>query len=442
MPRLHTSTNITAEVREDLRCGLTVREALQHGRQLTDRPDSWTEGYVRRIYDQLQSSNSIDSSRRDSRLTAIQRQFFTHQDSRLTAIQRQFFTHQSRQTVQQPTQSQVQDQSTSNQQPASNLSQNFDPPSSLDSNFYRRRTHQRRPRPMVEPTDEPEAARRAEAFEINTDNFDTHLTFGIEIEFLRPLAMSHSRLASKLVAAGIETHAESYNHDERNRDRNGNTTRNYWKIVTDGSVVSHLRDYEGHNEIVSPILKGINGLKQIEIVCRVLTENNIKVNKSCGLHVHHGCRNITGSIVDQIARNALVIYHKYQSKFNKMMPQSRRNNQYSRSFSSSELRTLRNGTLQCTRTRYKVINIESFWRHGTLEFRQHSGTIEFAKIINWIKITQSVVIQSKRLSDSNVDIWNYEFRKFETELNFSREIKNYIQNRITKFETVPVAAAA
>jgi Putative amidoligase enzyme len=33
----------------------------------------------------------------------------------------------------------------------------------------------------------------------------------------------------------------------------------------------------------------------------------------------------------------------------------------------------------------------AFWRHGTVEFRHHSGTVEADKIINWVSLTQHLL---------------------------------------------------
>ena len=289
---------------------------------------------------------------------------------------------------------------------------------------------QPRPRPVIEPTDE---ATGTSAFNLNVIDFDQQATFGVEIEFLRPSSLTHSNIARKLTAIGIETQTEAWNHDDEHRDRNGLLTRTYWKMSTDGSVHSHLSGYEGRNELVSPILKGVEGLKQIEKVCKVLVENNCMVNKTCGLHVHHGCKHMHGRLAEKVARNALVVYHKYRSTFDKIMPKSRRNNQYAHHLTPNEIRLLRD-RLECTTNRYRVVNIQSFWRHGTLEFRQHSGTLEFPKIVNWIKLTQKIMAKAKELV--NNDIWNYQFREFDVELGLQTELKTYIENRIQKFAMV------
>ena len=92
--------------------------------------------------------------------------------------------------------------------------------------------------------------------------------FGIEIEAYN---CSRERLARELREADIEVTVESYNH----------TTRPHWKLVTDSSI-------NGNDtfELVSPILVGEAGLRELEKVCWVLDLCDMKVNGSCGLHVH------------------------------------------------------------------------------------------------------------------------------------------------------------
>ena len=47
-------------------------------------------------------------------------------------------------------------------------------------------------------------------------------------------------------------------------------------------------------------------------------------------------------------------------------------------------------------SRYFKLNVQSYWRHGTVEFRQHSGTVEFGKIRNWLLFCARLVDFSKR----------------------------------------------
>lgn len=100
--------------------------------------------------------------------------------------------------------------------------------------------------------------------------------FGIELEMHGATAQ---RVARELTAAGVPTVAEGYNH----------TTRSHWKVVTDSSI----RDGAGRTtpyglELVSPILQGEDGLRQVRTVCEVVTRLGLKVNESTGFHVHDG----------------------------------------------------------------------------------------------------------------------------------------------------------
>lgn len=97
--------------------------------------------------------------------------------------------------------------------------------------------------------------------------FNRH--FGIEIEAYN---CTRERLARELTAAGINVQVEGYNHTNY---------RDHWKLVTDSSL-------NGDNsfELVSPILQGEQGLEEVEKVCWVLELCDVRVNDSCGLHVH------------------------------------------------------------------------------------------------------------------------------------------------------------
>jgi hypothetical protein len=56
-----------------------------------------------------------------------------------------------------------------------------------------------------------------------------------------------------------------------------------WNAQHDGSLHTSLPGYAGV-EIVSPILKGADGLRQIAEVCTWLAAKNARVNETCGFH--------------------------------------------------------------------------------------------------------------------------------------------------------------
>lgn len=211
--------------------------------------------------------------------------------------------------------------------------------------------------------------------------------FGIEIE---AYGVNMRVVESAIRAAGVTVEVEGYNH----------STRRHWKIVTDGSLTGG----QGF-EVVSPVLKGEAGIAEFKKVCEALATTGAKINSSCGLHVHFDARALSMNDWKNLYKN----YINLETEFDSIMPVSRRanNNTYCKSL------TYKNNTQAATfeaidraetvaqlsslvaGTRYVKVNAESFMRHGTVEFRQHSGTIEFEKISNWVKICGNLIDKSK-----------------------------------------------
>lgn len=203
--------------------------------------------------------------------------------------------------------------------------------------------------------------------------------FGIEIELY---GVNKTALNAEINRLGVTCDIERYNH----------TTRGHWKIVTDASISGTRGDA---CEIVSPILKGADGLEQLMKVCQALKTCRALINKSCGLHVHFDANNFQLKTWKNIYKN----YINFEATIDSMMPNSRRgnNNRYCKSLLNS-LNTKSNAFSKIdaarniegiakavtNRSRYAKVNAESYFRHGSIEFRQHSGTIEYTKMENWI----------------------------------------------------------
>jgi hypothetical protein len=208
-------------------------------------------------------------------------------------------------------------------------------------------------------------------------------TFGVEIE---AFGVTRDALLTELRAQGLEAASEGYNH----------TTRNHWKIVSDGSVT-------GANgfELVSPVLRGCEGLADLERACRALRICGAQVNNSCGLHVHFGARDLRIEHLRQVVRNYLVL----EPTIDSLMPSTRRanNNRYCQGLlrgrtlaaaerellaaaTTTELATAANGN-----SRYYKVNLQSFPLHGTVEFRQHSGSTDYEKISMWVKMLHNLI---------------------------------------------------
>lgn len=207
--------------------------------------------------------------------------------------------------------------------------------------------------------------------------FSFNRTFGIELEIYNA---SKETLVREFAAQGITLVSEEYNY----------ATRNHWKIVRDGSISG-----SNGNEIVSPILQGMNGIDQIKKVTIALLRSNANVNKSCGFHVHFGASDFNVQDFKNLAKSHINI----EKMFDSIVPDSRRANKntYCKSLTSvlsSKAAVITqidraNSISDITRlfhTRYLKLNFQSFTRQGTVEVRHHSGTVTFSKIKSWILI--------------------------------------------------------
>jgi hypothetical protein len=107
-----------------------------------------------------------------------------------------------------------------------------------------------------------------------------------------------------------------------------------WRATYDGSLTS------GGVEVVSPILRGEDGMNQIRRVCGVLSNLGATVNSSCGMHVH---LDVNGLSVDTVKR-FLAGYVDNQHVMDGLVAGSRRSNTYCRPWGETEKRRALNAT--------------------------------------------------------------------------------------------------
>lgn len=220
--------------------------------------------------------------------------------------------------------------------------------------------------------------------------------FGIEIEFV---GASLSDVERRLRDAGIDAHREGYNH----------VTRPYWKLVTDASL-SHHSGLTG--ELVSPILKGAEGFAELRRVCDVLNGiDGLTVNRSCGLHVHLDCQDMTVAEIAKVFER----YADYENQIDLLLPRSRRGEaRWCRSISNHKnlIKTATSKEGQAYALgRYFKVNLTNIATRGAMEFRQHSGTTDYRKISNWVLflmqfVEASIAIASNIASAPKVRLYN------------------------------------
>jgi len=211
-------------------------------------------------------------------------------------------------------------------------------------------------------------------------------TFGVEIECYNAPRES---LLNAARANGLAMQSENYNHDDN---------RHYYKLVSDSSI--HGNDPV---ECVSPILKGgASGFNSLKSCCTALKQIGARVNFSTGLHVHVG-----GGISENQYINTFINYFYLENVIDTFMPQSRHDNTYAAGIHHSNQRgNVLISDLLSAQTiddvyrafrcdRYFKINVCSWGRHQTIEFRQHNGTTNYKKIRMWATFCLKLVAWSK-----------------------------------------------
>jgi hypothetical protein len=203
--------------------------------------------------------------------------------------------------------------------------------------------------------------------------------FGIEIEFICPV--KRSTIFQKLVAKGIKVvSSDNYasNYHQKNNDYSN------WMLASDSSVRESGND--GH-ELTSPPLIGEEGMRQLKIVLEVLSSFKAKINRTCGLHVHHE--------VDRLMdRNSLAkMFVKYQSALYAVISKNRESNHYCKPLPENFFKIANpNGDRG---QRYYGLNFLPVDK-GHIEFRLHHGSICYAEIRNWVILTQRLVEVSQK----------------------------------------------
>ena len=277
----------------------------------------------------------------------------------------------------------------------------------------------------------------------------TNRTFGIEIEFtgfdtnkatqyLRDNNATVPSTSKKLFikAMSKKLNGSSYDLDtivqiiddgsyHRSRNQYNAVNDKKWFLKTDPTV-------SGMGfEFVSGIKSGLQGLEEVRKVMDAMTYFKSTVNTSCGFHVHHGVNGIRSrqlaSAEDRVSltathfSNLVTLYNTYSIGLSAMLPNSRTSSNGYGSFNSgydvSNIQSharqvernesdnssnLRSNTLENINTIGRSVSRQAVYLNQgiTIEFRQHSGTTEADKVVNWIALTQAFVNETIRRVDT------------------------------------------
>lgn len=218
-------------------------------------------------------------------------------------------------------------------------------------------------------------------------------------------------------------------------------------VVHDGSLNNGL-------EFVTRPAQGADLATLLRKVTRELQTNNVCIRKTCGLHVHIGARHLSHAQVRQVAKFYLI----FEDLIFDMLPKSRRNNRYCIRMSKAhkitefyepkkldclvygrEQESYSNKRDKYDSRRYSALNLHSYFYRGTIEFRHHSGSINYTKIKNWINILHLLVSKGLETSDGQIKKLRKETKTKRREyfLNkvLNKELAEYYTKRVNKFKT-------
>ena len=199
-------------------------------------------------------------------------------------------------------------------------------------------------------------------------------TFGAEIECY---ALGFSGCETSLRRAGLQAEQEGYNHN----------TRGWWKITSDSSI-SGARGAE----VVSPVLRGDDGLREMRTAMTALRESGARVNASCGGHIHIGT---STWLTEEEEARVIERWWLVEQALEMLILPSRRNTRWGKRWTKSEAvsfgRAWRNGDRSGQYDRYKSLNLQAYGRQGTFEVRMHNGSLNGKNHAAWVILNQAVL---------------------------------------------------
>lgn len=207
-------------------------------------------------------------------------------------------------------------------------------------------------------------------------------------------------------------------------------------VSEDGSIHS-----DTGIEIKTPPAHGDDLVDWINGVCEISQGYGMRVDKSCGLHVHTDVRGISASGVRRLLR----IGKAMEPIMFAIQPKSRLENSMTRPlhFLQRDVDLARNSAAIQNLwshhggvSRYTGFNLKAIEEHGSVEFRYHAGTLNPNKVRHWAQMCQAVVDAADRREFRSIP---YKFTDFDDRLTKltkfigTPDLLPYLRSRIAHF---------
>ncbi len=237
----------------------------------------------------------------------------------------------------------------------------------------------------------------------------TDRCFGVELEVIVPGCPSqlpgngchHDRVAALLRQHGINAMSKA----ELKANPRADASK-VWIVTPDDSLEPETEAIQG-TEIVSPILQGEDDMKTLKQVVQTLKDTGFNTNMLTGLHVHHDAQDL-----DIPAWKRLMVnYFLAEPAFDRLVSFARRGNQNTHALSTRQQEDIEpmldefddeltvddicKQIFPGVRSNHDLkLNVDAFEKHGTVEFRQHEGTLDPDAVEHWVRLTQAFVDHS------------------------------------------------
>jgi hypothetical protein len=178
-----------------------------------------------------------------------------------------------------------------------------------------------------------------------------------------------------------------------------------WKAERDSSIQAGAGYMVA--EIVSPVLKGADGLRQLKAVCDWLSGAGAKVNKSTGFHVHVGFDRTNPQALHRLVS---LVANFEKALFASTGTHSREQGRFCQPIQSDQdyqgaFRFTRVALPQRIHDRYHVLNLTNLVSYAkpTVEFRVFAGTTNAVKAIGYVRLCLGIV--EKALAMKKLPKW-------------------------------------
>lgn len=153
----------------------------------------------------------------------------------------------------------------------------------------------------------------------------------------------------------------------------------YWtRVVSDGSIRPTGQEADGHE--VRALLDRTKAEPRIFRLCERMQQLGLRVNRTCGLHIHLDARSV--SSFDEVVRIGRIM-DAWLYALRELLPASRRANDYCKFGIAAT-------------DRYRAVNVSSYGKHRTLEIRCHSATLDYTKVIAWLRLCELIRAMPKK----------------------------------------------